>query len=205
MVKRFTTMLMLFAVFFTAAIAAERGDARELTVEWLDKKVNITAKGVTVCDVLEELGEKTNTKIYNANECDSLINLRIEKQSFDYALRELLRHDSYVLVEDETGKKLMVYDRNSNQTGDNSAVSYEVQSPQTYIPDTTQTETTNFVDVQQVYDQPQDANIVNLREPLPYPSEPPFNPAVLENDAGYGAPILDPSTVFANPMGIPYP
>jgi hypothetical protein len=185
-----------------------------LDIEWRDNKISITAKGVTACQVLNELAEKTNTTISNENECDNIINLRVEKRSFDAAVREILRHDSYILVEDTKKRKLIVYERNLNQNGNDTGAAYEIESTPTYTPASTEIDATGYSEVQQPYDPYQDANntgepnaptMVKLREPLPYPTEPPVNPETLENDAGFGAPILDPNSVFANPMGIPYP
>ncbi|MCI0505141.1 MAG: hypothetical protein L0Z73_03435 [Gammaproteobacteria bacterium] len=207
-------LLFLLAGVYADALVAEPVNARELDIEWRNNKISITAKGVTVCQVLEELAEKTNTTISNKNECGNTINLRVEKRSFDHAVREILRHDSYILVEDAKERKLIVYERNLNQSGNDTGAIYETESTPVYTPATTELDASQLTGAEQLPDSYQDpnytgepvaTNMVELREPLPYPAEPPFNPEVLEYNAGAGSPIPDPSTTFLNPAGIPYP
>ncbi|KON32315.1 hypothetical protein AC478_00605 [miscellaneous Crenarchaeota group-1 archaeon SG8-32-3] len=191
---------ILFTFFFHTAVAGE------LDIQWQDNKLSIKAKGATVCEILKELAEKTNTKIRNDNPCDNVVNLNIEKKSFDEAIKKILKHDSYVLVDDDTERKLLVYNRKNMQQGNDADYSYSRDTMQPYIPEPAQPDAT-FNDTQQHYEQYQDPSAAdtgqtmdaNNPDPIPSPSEPPFAPDTLEN--AEGVPIPDPNEAYQDPMG----
>jgi hypothetical protein len=187
---------MTFSLLMIICYVAGTARASELDIQWQDKKLSVKAKDVTLCEVLKELGEKTNTKISNANPCDNLINLNIEKKPFDEAIKRILKHDSYVLVDDDTEKRLLIYNRNNTQNGNDREFSHAREEIQPYISEPVQPDST-VPEIQQPHEQYQDASSIDANptdtnpdepfgtntpnQPEPYDSDPSANPEASEN------------------------
>ena len=206
MSKTLSITFFLFLVFCHASVIADPG---ELDIQWQNKKLTIKARGVTVCKVLEELAAKTNTKIRNNNSCDNLINLNINNKSFDEAIKKILKNDSYVLVDDDTERRLLVYDRNSQQDS-NTDMRYDRGSEQVYIPEP------QFQPPEQ-YQDPSSPNMSNTgmvpadptagsdmsapQASMPNPSESPPSPESSQTYGEDSIPITDPNDPYLNPEG----
>jgi hypothetical protein len=205
-------------VIYTAPLTANESI---LDIRWQDKKLSIKAKGVTLCEVLEELAEKTNTTIRNDNPCDNLVNFNLEKKSFDDALKKIFNKDSYVLVDDDTKRKLLIYKRGTGEQSTYNII--QNRAPvESYTPESAPTDTSSIVDTQP-YEQYHDTNAIDvsatsvipaetietsqpdLPEPIPYPTDPPFNPETLEKDMVEGGPATDPNEVFLDPSVVQPP
>lgn len=185
--------VFIFSVFcFNQALL----QAGELDIQWSNKKLSIKAKDVILCDLLEELAEKTNTRIRNDNKCDYPVNINVNNVSFDSAIKKIFRKDSYVLVDDDNERKLLVYNRNTSQYDNTSGAPDTSRREPIYAQDPVQPDPSSIPGAQE-YGQYPDENSMGRDappseamdpnpEPLPYPTEPPMDPGTLENGMGEG-------------------
>lgn len=183
---------LLIPVFFFVVFpfSPTPGIASELDIHWSDKKLSIKAKDVILCELMDALAEKTNTQIHNDNKCDYPISLNIDNLSFDEAIKKIFRGDSYVLVDDDTERKLLVYNRNSGQSDSNSGA-YDPRSREPiYIPEASppdpyndpgtqgygQYEDTNAMNRGGISPDIMEPDLANIPEPPPYPTDPTSDP-----------------------------
>lgn len=184
MLKDIYLFLILISLFVSTPSIAIAGD---LDVQWNKKTISIKAIDVTLCEVLKKIGEKTNTKIQNNGKCDFPVKVNVTKVPITDALKKLLRRDSYVFVDNKTERKLLILNPKTSDSSEDtrdfsanrnkSIEQTEIQPPQYQESDTT---VTSYVDP------------TGELNPIPYPSEPPFDPELVENAVKEGLPPPDP-------------
>ncbi|MGD8941074.1 MAG: hypothetical protein PVJ72_16940 [Gammaproteobacteria bacterium] len=170
--------------------------AGELDIRWSNNKLSIKAKEVTLCELLDELAEKTNTKIRNDNKCDYPVNINVTNASFDGAIKKIFKKDSYVLVDDDNERKLLVFNRNTSQYDNTSGAPDQSMREPLYVQDPAQPDPAGFPGMQEYGQHPEEDSMDRDTlppqtmdpnpEPLPYNTEPPVDSGTLENDIGEG-------------------
>ena len=117
--------LILCCLFIFSGVA----NAGQLEIKWDKKKLSIKARGVTLCEALDELEEKTNTEVRNSTPCNFPINLDVNNLSFEEGVKRLLRNGNYVLVINKDVRRLLILDRDADpkgkSVGRNNEASYD--------------------------------------------------------------------------------
>jgi len=185
--------LLTFLSLGSQAIAA----TNDLNVLWTNKKISITAHDVTLCEVLEEIGEKTNTKIRNNSKCDFIVNLNIEKASISDVFKTILKRENYVFVDNKSERKLLILNQKDTESGSSevtrenristsntSDIAEQTELQQQLYQDTSATANDTTATT---YVNPNTAATETLA-PLPYPAAPPFDPEIVEQALKEGLP-----------------
>ena len=190
--KTLLPLIFTFTVFYSGAATVQ---AQELDIQWSNNKISIKAKDVTLCELLDELAEKTNTRIRNDNKCDYPVNINVKSATFDEAIKKIFKKDSYVLVDDDNERRLLVFNRSSSQYDNNVGVT--TSNPRgyepIYLPESTQPDPSSIsVPGTPNYDQYQDPNAMDREQMSPEPVNPdqantPMTPDAMESP-------IDPET-----------